>query len=140
MTQDPHRGEQPRPDGGPYPSQPPAGGHGRLPDYRPATAGGPGQIPGTGQYANPAPANTSAVILSIVSGLLTLSGVCCVVGLVPLILGVLALTQNSSDPEQAAKLTRIGWIVLVVLTIIVLLAILGAVLLVVNGSPSVSSW
>lgn len=136
MTQDPHRGEQPRPDGGSTPPQPSADGPGQPPDYRPAAAGGPGQIPGTGQYANPVPANTSALILTIVSGVLTLSGICCVVGIVPLVLGVIALTQNSTDPEQSRKLTRIGWVTLVVLTILLLLALGGMFLYAFLGTPS----
>ena len=116
----------------------------QLPDYRPGPPAGsgqfpgqfPGQVPGTGQYAKPNPTSTSTVVLTIISGILTLSGICCVVGLVPLILGVIALTQGSTDPGRAATLTRIGWVVLVGLTILVLLAIVGFVLFVATGDPS----
>lgn len=108
----------------------------QLPDYRPAAAGGPGQIPGTGQYANPTPASPSTIALTIVSGVLTISGICCIVGIVPLILGVVAMTQNSSDPAQAAKLTRIGWIVLVLLSVLFVLAIIGAVIGVMYGASA----
>lgn len=136
MTQDPQWGEHPGPDGGSTPPQPPADGHGQLPDYRPTHPAGPGPIPGTGQYAKSNPTSTSTVVLTIISGILTLSGICCVVGLVPLILGVLALTQASTDPGRAATLTRVGWVVLVGLTILVLLAIVGAVFFVATGDPS----
>ena len=78
------------------PPRPPSPDDGGLPDYRPTPAEGP--IPGTGNYTNPAPANTSAVVLTVVSGLLILSGVGCPVGAVPFIFGILGLTQNSSDP------------------------------------------
>ena len=120
MTQDPQR--------------PPSPDDGGLPDYRPTPAEGP--IPGTGNYTNPAPANTSAVVLTVVSGLLILSGVCCPVGAVPFIFGILGLTQNSSDPENAARMTRIGWIILVLLTVLLVLAIVGAVFFIATGSPS----
>lgn len=139
MTQDPRWSGQQDPNGGSSPSQPSTTG-GQLPDYRPAAAGGPGQVPGTGQYGNPTPANTSAIVLSVISGVLTISGVCCVVGLVPLIFGVLGITQNASDPEHARKMTRIGWIVLVLLSLLVVLAIIGAVLFVTMGGPSVDGY
>lgn len=112
----------------------------QLPDYRPAAAGGPGQVPGTGQYTNPAPASTSTVVLTIISGLLTLSGVCCVVGVVPLVLGVVALTQSSRDPARAVQLTRIGWIVLAVLSVLFVLAVIAVVAGVVYGAPAGGSW
>ncbi|WP_338750099.1 hypothetical protein [Janibacter alittae] len=135
MTHDPHQSGAPAPYGA---AQPPGGGE--LPDYRPATTGGPAQVPGTGQYGNPTPANTSAVVLSVISGVLTLSGICCLVGLIPLIFGILGITQNASDPEHAKKMTRIGWIVLVLLSLLVVLAIIVAIVFVTVGGPSVDGY
>ncbi|NYF97847.1 hypothetical protein [Janibacter cremeus] len=149
MTQDPHQSGASDPYGASQPSRPDATG-GQLPDYRPAATGGPGQVPpgsmppgqmpGPGQYGNPTPTNTSAVVLSVISGVLTLSGICCLVGLIPLIFGILGLTQNASDPEHAKKMTRIGWITLVLLSLVVLVAIIGVVLFATMGGPSTDGY
>ena len=59
-------------------------------------------------YGAPPAQNTSALVLTILSGIITVS--CCVPGVVPLILGIMALSTNSTDPEASRRLTKWGWI------------------------------
>ncbi len=103
---------------GPYPDQ--GGyqqGYGQLP------AGGYPGYPG-GSYPAPPPSNGSAIGLTIVSGLAFLS---CIglLALPSLIIGIIALTKNATDPAGSRKLTKTGWIVLAAcMAITVVLAIL----------------
>ncbi len=89
------------------------------------------QPPGYGQqyYATGAPtvpSNTSAIILTIVSGLATMTT--CVIGIPSLIFGIMALTSNSTDPVGSRKKSRTGWIVLAVNAgVVVLLAIIAVI-------------
>jgi cytochrome c biogenesis protein CcdA len=57
-------------------------------------------------YGAPPAQNTSALVLTILSGIITVS--CCVPGVVPLILGIMALSKNSTDPEASRRLTKWG--------------------------------
>lgn len=89
---------------GPYPDQ--GGykqGYGQLP-----ASGYPG--PGGVGYPPPPPSNGSAIGLTIASGLAFVS---CVglLALPSLIMGIIALTKNATDPVGSRKLTRTGWIV-----------------------------
>lgn len=123
--QPPAYGDQP-----PY-GQPPAYGeppaYGGQPAYPPPPAYG--QQPGYGYspspYAAPGPygqvpqRNGSALALTIVSAITTLG--CCLFTAPALILGIIALTRQSTDPESSARMARYGWIafgVAIVLSIV----------------------
>lgn len=93
------------------------------PSYDPYAAGGaqaqqggypPYQVPGQWQappvaYGTPPPQNTSALVLTILSGIATLT--CCLPMVVSLVMGIMALSKNSEDPEGSRRLTKWGWIV-----------------------------
>lgn len=104
--------------------QPPQG-YGPPPSYGyagvPASAAPRGQVP------------TSAVVLVVLSGLLTLVLSWTVVGLLyvgPAVLAVVAMTRAGSDPAGARRLTRTGWIVFGVMTALLgVLVVVGLVLL-----------
>ncbi len=81
---------------------------------------GPG-MPPPYAYLQPSPPNTSAIVLTVISGMTVMTGYCCVIGIAPLILGILGITKNTSDPEGAAQLTKVGWIVYAALVALFLL-------------------
>ena len=74
-------------------------------------------------YAVPPPAHdrssiqTNAIILIVIGALCG--------AMIPMIFGVIALTQLDSDPESARRMNRTGWIVCVIIASIVLLMILA---------------
>ena len=73
----------------------------------------------------PAQSNTSALVLTIVSAIGTLS---CCLPLPALILGIMALTKQSTEPERSAQLTKYGWVafaVMVGLAVVAFVAIMG---------------
>ena len=121
----------------------------------PGHAGYPGYPGGSGQPAGPtlpsgAPnpfgtpppstqPNTSAIVLTVLSGVATLSVYCACIGLPSLIFGILGITKQSTDPEGAARMTKIGWIVFGVTTLLTVLAIAGLIAAAVmseSSSPS----
>ena len=55
----------------------------------------------------PPQSNTSALVLTIISAIGTLS---CCLPLPALILGIVALTKQTSEPELSAQLAKYGWI------------------------------
>lgn len=121
------------------PARPPAYEPGRPASLPPVMYQGPGVPPGTPPpypyMSAPTPANTSAIVLVVLSSLALMTGYCCYIGIPSLILGILGLTKNSTDPEGAARLTKIGWITFASLAIITVLAVLVFVLVViVSGS------
>jgi len=124
----PWQPSQPDPYGQPQPSQHyPASGQ-QYPAY--------GQSP----YATGVPSNTSAIILTIVSALTTLST--CFIGIPSLVLGIMALTSNSTDPQGSRKKSRTGWIVLAINAgIVIVLGVVAAILLLAfsSGSPTISN-
>ena len=82
-----------------------------------------------------APSNTSAIVLTIVSGLATLTT--CVIGIPSLIFGIMALTSNSTDPVGSRKKSRTGWIIFAVNAgVVILLAVAAIVIFVVAGTSS----
>ncbi|GAA3608709.1 hypothetical protein GCM10022199_10550 [Marihabitans asiaticum] len=86
-----------------------------------------GQYPATNPYAQPRPAgssdaNVSAIILTVLSGLATVSCYCTLIGIAPLIFGILGIVKQGTDPAGAAKMTKIGWIVFAVLTVLAIIA------------------
>lgn len=136
------------------PGQTPASGGGYLPGgYQPqGTQGYPGYPGGSGQPAGPplpsgAPnpfgtpppssqPNTSAIVLTVLSGVATLSVYCACIGLPSLIFGILGITKQSTDPEGAARMTKIGWIVFGVMTLLTVLAIAGFIAVAVMSESS----
>ena len=76
-------------------------------------------------YAPPRPMGASVIVLVILSAIMTMSGYCCWVGIPSLVMGIVAMTKNSSDPEGADRLTRYGWITFAALFAIGLLAVIG---------------
>ncbi len=130
----------PPPPGGP----PPVGGPaptGQAPGYGPMP--GQGQVPGPGQAPGPGyphvpppylyppapPMDASTVILTVVSGVLTFTGLCCYTSIIPLVFGILGMTKQASDPEQAARMTKYGWISLAIITVVVVLLVGGFIAL-----------
>lgn len=119
------------------PGQAPSGGGGYLPGgYQPqgtqgypTSQGGPALPSGAPNPFGPPPAttqpNTSAIVLTVLSGMATLSVYCACIGLPPLIFGILGITKQSTDPEGAARMTKIGWIVFVVMSALTALAAIG---------------
>ena len=59
-------------------------------------------------YGAPPAKNTSAVVLTVLSGIATV--LCCLFGLPSLILGIVALSRQTTDPQGSARMTRYGWI------------------------------
>lgn len=118
---DPYAAPQPSYD--PYAA---TGGQAQQGGYPAYNAPGQWQAP-PAAYGAPAPQNTSALVLTILSGIVTLS--CCIPGIAPLILGIMALTKQSTDPEASRRLTKWGWIAfgiglaLVVLGVIAFIAL-----------------
>ena len=88
----------------------------------PYSSAAPSPPPPYAYMQTPQP-NTSAIVLTVDAGLTVVTGYCCPIGVVPLILGILGITNHTADPEGAARLTRIGWIVYAALTAIVLLGV-----------------
>ena len=145
MSNDPYPNERPDPHGnGPYSSDPyssdpyvPGGpsGQQQLPAYEPGRSAPLPQPPGTPlppPYAYPmgapTPTNTSAIVLIVLSSLTIFTGYCCYIGIPGLVLGILGVTKQATDPEGAAKLTKIGWISFGALIGLTLLAVAGFIL------------
>ncbi len=72
-------------------------------------------------YGTPPPTNT-ALPLTIVSAIATVF--CCLLSLPSLIIGIVALSKQATDPYGAAKLTRWGWIILGITAVV---AVVGVV-------------
>ena len=71
----------------------------------------------------PSQTNNSALVLTILSGVGIFA--CCGVTIVSLILGILGLTKQASDPAQSAKLTKWGWIAFAAGLALAVLALIG---------------
>lgn len=148
MSNDPYPGQRPDPrDDTPYssdpydpyvpsqgssPQQPPAYEPGRSAPLSARMPPGPGMPPpypyAPVQHTEP---NTSAIVLVILSSLALLTGYCCYIGIPGLVLGILGITKQQTDPEGAARLTKIGWISFAVLTVITVLAVIAFVVAIV---------
>lgn len=122
----------------PYAQQPPAAPYAQ-PVSDPYGQQYPAPPYGQQYYAAGAPAvpsNTSAVVLTIVSGV-SMLGTAFLVGIPSLIFGIMALTSNTTDPVGSRKKSRIGWIIFAVNVSILILLIVGAIaLFVVSGTSS----
>ncbi|MGG5258184.1 hypothetical protein [Phycicoccus avicenniae] len=127
----PNAGATQPPSGAPAPYAPPPPGGQAANPYDPS-------VPAAGAYPYGAPPsiygvpqrNTSALVLTILSGLLVAS--CCGALTLPaLILGIIGLTKQSDDPEGSRRMSRYGWIAF---TVAVVLTVVGIVVLGVIGS------
>ena len=66
----------------------------------------------------------SAIALTITAGVLSV--LCCSLLTLPaLILGIVGLSKQSTDPEGSARMTRYGWIAFGVGLLVSILAIIG---------------
>lgn len=150
MSNDPYPNDRPDPrDGEPYSSDPyssdpyvQGGGSARPqpPAYEPGrSAPLPAPIPpgapmpppyhyAAGPQTEP---NTSAIVLIVLSSLTLLTGYCCYIGIPGLVLGILGIVKQSTDPEGAAKLTKIGWITFAALTLVTMIVVVGVVIAIV---------
>ena len=120
-----------QPPAPPYGQQPPA--YGQQPPAPPYGQQPPAPPYGQQYYATGAPtvpSNTSAIILTIVSGV-SMLGSAFFVGIPSLIFGIMALTSNSTDPVGSRKKSRIGWIIYAVnagvVVLLVIIAIIGLI-------------
>lgn len=123
----------------PYAQQPPTDPYAQQPSTNPY-----GQA--TGQYGHPqpgqpypaygqspystgasAPSNTSAIVLTIVSGV-SMLGTAFFVGIPSLVFGIMALTSNSTDPAGSRKKSKIGWIIYAINAAVVALVVIIAVI------------
>lgn len=112
--------------GASVPSYGQAAPYGTPSPYGSAPAYGPGS-----PYAAPRN-NTSALVLTIVSGLTTVStiGFCVGIVFVPaLVFGIIGLTKQSSDPESSRKMSRWGWISFGIALGLGVLALVGIIVL-----------
>ncbi|TNM64252.1 hypothetical protein FHN55_14500 [Streptomyces sp. NP160] len=123
----------PAPDGpyGPY-GQGPQPAYGPPPGYgQPPQGYGYAGVPASAAPRGQAP--TGAIVLVVLSGLLTLVLSWTVAGLlyvVPAIFSAVALARSSSDPAGARRTTRTGWITFGAVTVLLgLLVVVGVVLL-----------
>lgn len=114
---DPYAAPQPAYD--PYAATGAPAAQGGYPAY---SAPGQWQAPPPGYGAPPAQ-NTSALVLTILSGIATLT--CCLPMIVSAVIGIIALTKNSTDPEGSRRLTKWGWIAFGVLLALSLIAIVA---------------
>ena len=127
----------------PYAQQPPTDPYGQ-----PAGPYGqpqPGQqYPPYGQspYATgaSAPSNTSAIVLTIVSGV-SMLGTAFFVGIPSLVFGIMALTSNGTDPVGSRKKSKVGWIIYAINAAVVLLVIvIGVIALVAFSRDGVPNF
>ena len=126
------------PASNPYAQQPPAPPY-VTPSSNPYGQQYPAPPYGQQYYAAGAPAvpsNTSAIVLTIVSGV-SMLGTAFFVGIPSLIFGIMALTSNTTDPVGSRKKSRIGWIIFAVnVSILVLLIVAAIAFFVVTGTSS----
>lgn len=118
---DPYAASQP-----PYDPYAATGGQAPQGGYPAYSARGQWQAP-PAAYGAPPQQNTSALVLTIISGIVTVS--CCIPGIAPLVLGIMALSKQSTDPEGSRRLARWGWIALAVGVALVVIAVVGFIAL-----------
>jgi hypothetical protein len=80
-------------------------------------------------YGAPPQSNSAALVLTIVAAVAT--AMCCLLFTPSLVLGIVALSKQSTDPVASARLTRYGWIAG---GVTIALGILAVVLLVAAGA------
>jgi len=89
---------------------------------------------GTGQQA---PANASAIVLTVLSGVSVVS--CNILAIASLVLGIVALTKNTTDHEGSRRLTKIGWIVFAAVWGVAILVFVGLLVFAALASNSSST-
>jgi hypothetical protein len=124
----------------PYAQQPPAQPYGQPTGQygQPQQPAYSQQYPAYGQqsYAtgSPTEANTSGIVLTIVSGIVMLS-TCFTIGIPSLVFGIMALTSNNADPVGSRKKAKTGWILFAVNAgVIALIVVVGFALLIATNS------
>ena len=95
----------PPPMSNPYAQQPPVQPYGQPQPDQQYPAYGQQPYP-TGPHTEP---NASAIVLTILSGLSLVF--CNILAVASLVVGIIALGKNSTDPARSRRLTKIGWIV-----------------------------
>lgn len=122
QQQPPPYGQQqpPLPYGQPQPDAQPQS----APQYAPQYADYSQQSYATGPQA---PANVSAIVLTVVSGISIL--VFNILAIASLVLGIVSLTKNTTDHDGSRRLTKIGWIVFAVTWAVEILVIIGFIVL-----------
>ncbi|MGO1165217.1 MAG: hypothetical protein ACTMHL_01230 [Janibacter sp.] len=153
MSQDPYPSGRETPESGtpysddPYvpsdrPQPPPYGGQPPMPPYSGGQPMGPGAplppgapgAPVPPPYAYPRPAqqpNSSAIVLTVISGVATLTGLCCYLSIVPLVFGILGIVQQDSDPDRAAQMTKYGWISFAVIAVLAVIGLAAFIALII---------
>jgi hypothetical protein len=122
-----------QPPAQPY-GQPPAQPYGQ-PQPGPQYSAYSQQPYATGQHIE---ANGSAIVLTVLSGVSLVF--CNILAIASLVLGIVALTRNTTDHEGSRRLTKIGWIVLAAAWAVAILGVIAYVVFVAtvvhNGSTS----
>jgi hypothetical protein len=120
---------QPAPYGQPaaYPGYGPPAPYGGYP--QPAGYG----TPAYGGYPQPAPTPGSSIALVVVSGFFVLCGL---IGVPSLVIGIVALTRARTQPDEAKRLTWIGWLVLGILLALLVVLIVIAIAVAASTSSS----
>jgi len=124
----------------PYAQQPPAPPY-VTPSSNPYGQQYPAPPYGQQYYAAGAaavPSNTSAIVLTIVSGV-SMLGTAFFVGIPSLIFGIMALTSNTTDPVGSRKKAKTGWIIFAVNAGVIALAVVAIVAIVFATSDGGSS-
>ena len=99
---------------------------------------GYGQQPGyyAAQPQQGAGTNVSAIVLTVLAGLTTLSCYFSLAGVPALVFAIIALTKQNSDMAASRRMTKIGWIVWGVLMVVVVIAIVVIIAVVVSHGSS----
>ncbi|UTT66478.1 hypothetical protein NMQ01_01825 [Janibacter sp. CX7] len=130
---DPYSSDPYVPGNQPETSQPPLPYPQQQPQQPPTTHLPMAAPPGAGApppyaYATPVrPVPASPIVLVILSALATMSVYCCIIGIPSLTLGIIALTKNSSEPDEADRMTRYGWICFAATTAVHILGVIALV-------------
>jgi len=117
-------GQNPYGQGQQQPYDPPA--YGQTPYTQPYGSTAYGQAPYSlppAPYGAPPVKNTSAIVLTVVSGIATV--LCCFFGVPSLVVGIVALTRHSTDPQGSARLARYGWITFAVMAVLAVAVVIG---------------
>jgi hypothetical protein len=78
-------------------------------------------------------------VLVVVSGIAALTCYFSLAGIPSLVMGIIALTKNNTDPEGARRLARIGWITFGVISAVIILIIVAIIVIAIASSDSTYS-
>ena len=121
LAQPPVYGSQPNPYGQPTSSY----GQQPAPYGAPPVYAQPQPGYGPSPYTAAPSTNGSALALTIISAIGAVS--CCLFTTPSLIFGIVALTKQSSDPEQSAKMAKYGWIAFGISVALAVVAVIGLI-------------